>query len=199
MHALLEIIRRPKQSHSIIKNRKCHFFSVALFVAKRCLVKFNWLLCFHVLSFLLIVCRDNDYRCSSWARRGECQRNPRYMRLNCKRSCRLCGNYHSRNGNGPKHSTNWLAAVEISVYLDRRLASNLRNLSAIPLQIHLPAFFKCILNCPQGQRDRTRHLLRNAKKVLSLARDKTPSERKNVRKRTISLGWISTIASNLRA
>ena len=79
--------------------------------------------CLHVLSFLLIDCRDNDYRCSSWARIGECQRNPRYMRLNCKRSCGLCGNYNSRNGNGPKHSTNWLAAVEISAYLERRLAS----------------------------------------------------------------------------
>ena len=96
MHALRDITHRPKQSHSIIKNRKCHCLSVALFMAKRCLVKFNWLLCLHVLSFLLIDCRDNDYRCSSWARIGECQRNPRYMRLNCKRSCRLCGNYNSK-------------------------------------------------------------------------------------------------------
>ena len=132
-------------------------FQVALFMAKRCLVEFNWLLCLHVLSFLLIGCRDNDYRCSSWARIGECQRNPRYMRLNCKRSCRLCGNYNSK--------WQWsltfdqLACSSRDIRLSRwRLASTLRNLSAIPLHIYLPALFKCVLNCLQGQRDRTRHL-----------------------------------------
>ena len=132
-------------------------FQVALFMAKRCLVEFNWLLCLHVLSFLLIGCRDNDYRCSSWARIGECQRNPRYMRLNCKKSCRLCGNYNSK-WQWSLTFDQLACRVEISAYLDRRLASTLRNLSAIPLHIYLPALFKRVLNCLQGQRDRTRHL-----------------------------------------
>ena len=29
--------------------------------------------------------------CPSWARRGECQRNPGYMLVYCKKSCRVCG------------------------------------------------------------------------------------------------------------
>ncbi|KAJ7393766.1 hypothetical protein OS493_003425 [Desmophyllum pertusum] len=35
-------------------------------------------------------CKDNNYNCRSWARRGECHRNPRYMRVYCKKSCRVC-------------------------------------------------------------------------------------------------------------
>lgn len=35
-------------------------------------------------------CRDNDRRCTRWAYSGECRRNPRYMLIYCKKSCRQC-------------------------------------------------------------------------------------------------------------
>ena len=36
------------------------------------------------------VCRDNNGLCPSWAYRGECSRNPRYMLVNCRLSCKQC-------------------------------------------------------------------------------------------------------------
>nr|BBB02487.1 astacin metalloprotease [Patiria pectinifera] len=36
-------------------------------------------------------CTDNNVNCQYWASVGECQRNPNYMTVNCRRSCRLCG------------------------------------------------------------------------------------------------------------
>ncbi len=35
-------------------------------------------------------CVDNNVNCGYWAGVGECQRNPAYMNVNCRRSCRLC-------------------------------------------------------------------------------------------------------------
>lgn len=35
-------------------------------------------------------CTDNSRYCSSWARYGECEHNPAYMLVNCKRSCDNC-------------------------------------------------------------------------------------------------------------
>lgn len=35
-------------------------------------------------------CVDNHNRCSYWASIGECNKNPRYMKVNCKKSCRVC-------------------------------------------------------------------------------------------------------------
>ncbi|XP_033642569.1 high choriolytic enzyme 1-like [Asterias rubens] len=35
-------------------------------------------------------CVDNNVNCGYWARVGECQRNPNYMNVNCRRSCRIC-------------------------------------------------------------------------------------------------------------
>ncbi len=32
-------------------------------------------------------CRNKDIDCEAWARRGECTRNPYYMRPNCCASC----------------------------------------------------------------------------------------------------------------
>lgn len=156
-------------------------FQVALFMAKRCLVEFNWLLCLHVLSFLLIGCRDNDYRCSSWARIGECQRNPRYMRLNCKRSCRLCGNYNSK--------WQWsltfdqLACSSRDIRLSR---STIGEHFAQPLGYSvahlLASLVKMCSKLPsRAARSHKAPSVRSAKKVrarLKLARHKTPSEEK---------------------
>lgn len=36
-------------------------------------------------------CFDNNWMCDSWAKNGECQKNPRYMVPNCKKSCKKCG------------------------------------------------------------------------------------------------------------
>ncbi len=35
-------------------------------------------------------CTDRNSYCASWASRGECNRNPGYMNVNCKKSCRRC-------------------------------------------------------------------------------------------------------------
>ena len=35
-------------------------------------------------------CRDQSTNCRSWASRGECNRNPAYMHVNCKLSCNKC-------------------------------------------------------------------------------------------------------------
>ena len=32
-------------------------------------------------------CRDSNTNCRSWASRGECNRNPAYMKVNCCASC----------------------------------------------------------------------------------------------------------------
>jgi len=35
-------------------------------------------------------CVDGNKRCPSWAQRGECSKNPRYMLKNCQKSCNRC-------------------------------------------------------------------------------------------------------------
>ncbi|XP_076088887.1 uncharacterized protein LOC143059293 [Mytilus galloprovincialis] len=35
-------------------------------------------------------CKDSNNKCASWARRGECRRNPAYMLNYCKKSCNQC-------------------------------------------------------------------------------------------------------------
>ncbi|CAH3030869.1 unnamed protein product, partial [Porites evermanni] len=40
--------------------------------------------------------------CPAWASRGECQKNPRYMLVYCKKSCRVCG---SGSGSSPIRCT----------------------------------------------------------------------------------------------
>lgn len=35
-------------------------------------------------------CVDKSIYCASWANRGECVKNPRYMKPNCMKSCKLC-------------------------------------------------------------------------------------------------------------
>lgn len=36
------------------------------------------------------VCKDKASNCPAWAKVGECQNNPSYMLLNCRRSCKVC-------------------------------------------------------------------------------------------------------------
>ena len=35
-------------------------------------------------------CTDSNPSCASWASRGECQSNPKYMLKSCKKSCNAC-------------------------------------------------------------------------------------------------------------
>ena len=44
---------------------------------------------FSVLG-VVVVCKDHQSECSSWANSGECKKNPTYMTINCKKSCGLC-------------------------------------------------------------------------------------------------------------
>lgn len=46
-------------------------------------------------------CFDKNLMCASWAKNGECQKNPRYMVPNCKKSCKKCvvnGNWEAWGG-----------------------------------------------------------------------------------------------------
>lgn len=36
------------------------------------------------------LCTDDDEQCPSFARDGECQRNPGYMSTRCRKSCNVC-------------------------------------------------------------------------------------------------------------
>ena len=41
-----------------------------------------------------IPCDDEDKRCSEWAGKGECQKNPQYMLVKCRKSCSSCITLH---------------------------------------------------------------------------------------------------------
>ncbi|GFR88451.1 cysteine-rich venom protein [Elysia marginata] len=38
----------------------------------------------------VVPCTNGSPSCDSWARRGECQRNPNYMLTNCRKACHVC-------------------------------------------------------------------------------------------------------------
>ena len=66
-----------------------HFFhfSVDYIVESGLLRSFSTVLS---LCFPSLDCTDNNQYCRYWAGRGECTRNPRYMRVNCRKSCNVC-------------------------------------------------------------------------------------------------------------
>jgi hypothetical protein len=35
-------------------------------------------------------CQDKDSDCESWAKAGECTANEPYMRVYCKKACKMC-------------------------------------------------------------------------------------------------------------
>eukprot|EP00536_Pseudo-nitzschia_multiseries_P015725 jgi/Psemu1/312388/fgenesh1_kg.940_\ len=52
---------------------------------------------FHCVSSkesLRVTCSDGDERCEDWARQGECQSNPQYMLVDCRKSCKSCISLH---------------------------------------------------------------------------------------------------------
>ena len=36
-------------------------------------------------------CKNENKHCDYWARTGECQKNPGYMLVKCKKACNVCG------------------------------------------------------------------------------------------------------------
>ena len=41
-------------------------------------------------------CKDDNAQCTTWAGRGECNKNPNYMLVSCKLSCKQCGKFSVR-------------------------------------------------------------------------------------------------------
>jgi hypothetical protein len=39
----------------------------------------------------VVRCENDEARCETWAREGECAKNPNYMLNHCKKACKNCG------------------------------------------------------------------------------------------------------------
>ena len=47
-----------------------------------------------LFSFHLVppsACINENQSCDYWARYGECEKNPGYMKIKCKKACDVCG------------------------------------------------------------------------------------------------------------
>lgn len=47
-----------------------------------------------LLTYAGASCEDNSkhkVHCPGWAKNGECQKNPGFMKINCRKSCNTCG------------------------------------------------------------------------------------------------------------
>lgn len=53
---------------------------------------------FSIKSSLDCVNTYNDWQCHVWATQGECEINPDFMKVSCKRACRVCGNEEEQLG-----------------------------------------------------------------------------------------------------
>lgn len=51
---------------------------------------------FHCLSHNMatLECEDQDESCNTWARKGECRKNPGFMLKSCRKSCGMCVDIH---------------------------------------------------------------------------------------------------------
>ena len=38
-------------------------------------------------------CENENPSCDQWANNGECDKNPGYMLISCKKACKVCGKY----------------------------------------------------------------------------------------------------------
>jgi hypothetical protein len=61
-------------------------------VQTECLATTTDLNSFHCISSgtIRVPCIDEDKRCEEWFGMGECQSNPQYMLVNCRKSCSSC-------------------------------------------------------------------------------------------------------------
>jgi hypothetical protein len=46
-------------------------------------------------------CADNDNQCAYWVKKGECERNPKYMLKNCQKGCKVCS---CKKGPSPEYT-----------------------------------------------------------------------------------------------
>lgn len=67
-------------------------------------------------------CVDKNFQCSYWSVIGECDKNPRYMHVMCKDSCRLCA------GDGASRSHELYAALEHQHIHARQEPSHLKEM-----------------------------------------------------------------------
>ena len=45
------------------------------------------------LSFVVVdICIDENVHCNDLASEGECENNPSYMHIVCRKTCQTCGN-----------------------------------------------------------------------------------------------------------
>lgn len=49
----------------------------------------------------------NDWQCHVWATQGECEINPDFMKVSCKRACRVCGNDEEQLGENHVAAWSW--------------------------------------------------------------------------------------------
>ena len=49
---------------------------------------------FSLPYFFPLACKDKDKRCKLWALTGECKKDPKYMVINCPKSCKICPGMH---------------------------------------------------------------------------------------------------------
>lgn len=51
-------------------------------------------LCMNVAGVTTSSCEDsNKVQCPLWAKNGECEKNPAWMKVNCRKSCKVCSKY----------------------------------------------------------------------------------------------------------
>ncbi|XP_035705615.1 zinc metalloproteinase nas-4 isoform X2 [Folsomia candida] len=53
-------------------------------------------------------CQDNGEHCKYWSEHDECERNPKYMKVYCRKSCNFCGDCHDSN----RHCNYWASIGE---------------------------------------------------------------------------------------
>lgn len=63
-----------------------------------CLLLYFFFVQFSIKSSLDCVNTYNDWQCHVWATQGECEINPDFMKVSCKRACRVCGNDEEQLG-----------------------------------------------------------------------------------------------------
>ena len=56
-------------------------------------------------------CKDNNVSCEAWAKSGQCKKNPGYMLVNCKKSCKTCDSPGMPSSNIPVPINNKFVSV----------------------------------------------------------------------------------------
>ena len=65
------------------------------------------------------VCKDDHFQCLEWAQMGECDANPGYMLINCKRACVVCYGGTNQFGVGQRMPTKPDEAAKTAEYVKK--------------------------------------------------------------------------------